>query len=231
MAAPDLVGIIQAGFDILTTRVDQTTKKITAQLGSVVAQKVDTDAAEWWQAYGLATRPPKPEAGKQAAQAVVLRAGDYDICIASQDLRGLELYGTLDHGEVCLYSAGEDGNGQARVLLKKDGSVSLYTRKGNTKDGTGMLVQLDAANGAARVLNDKGYGLIVDADGVTLTAGNAALTLSGDGKASLVGTGQTQVDGSTIVLGSIAAPVVNSVLVGATGLVGVASAKVLASLA
>src|SRR5262245_39231356 len=101
MAAPDLRGLIQAGFDILTTAVDKATKKITAQLGSVVGKTTDSDGAEWWQHYGLASRPPKPEAGKQAAQAVVLRTGDHDICVASQDLRGLELYGSIDHGEAC----------------------------------------------------------------------------------------------------------------------------------
>ncbi|HVH44838.1 MAG TPA: hypothetical protein VM925_20935, partial [Labilithrix sp.] len=168
MAAPDLRGLIQAGFDVLTTTVDKVTKKITAQLGSVVGKTTDTDGAEWWQHYGLATRPPKPEAGKAAAQAVVVRMGDHDICIASQDLRGLELYGALDHGETCLYSAGADGNGQARVLLKKDGSVSLFTKQGNAAGGTGMIIQLDAGGNAIRLLNASGNGIIIDADGIKL---------------------------------------------------------------
>lgn len=225
--AGDLKGFIQVGLDVLTTTVTKATKKITAQLGSVSAESVDTANAEWWQHYGFASRPPKPQAGKTAAQAVVLRRGDYDIVIASQDLRGLELYGALDHGEVCIYSAGEDGNGQARILLKKDGSVSAYTRKGNVASGTGMLIQLDAQAGAVRALNDKGYGLIISQDDVVLTAGDAALTLKGDGTTSLIGKGKCQIDGSGILLGSIAAPIINSALTGPTGLAGVASTKVL----
>ncbi len=227
MAAPDLRGLIQAGFDVLTTTVDKATKKITAQLGSVVGKTTDTDNAEWWQHYGIASRPPKPKAGKEAAQAVVLRMGDHDIVIASQDMRGLELYGALDHGEVCLYSAGDDGNGQARVLLKKDGSVSLFTKQGNAAGGTGMLIQLDAAGNAIRLLNANGHGIIVDADGIKLTAGNAALTLTAAGDASLVGKGSTQIDGSGVVIGSMAVPGVNSALTGVTGVAGKASLKVL----
>lgn len=231
MAAPDLRGLIQVGYDILTTTVDKATKKILAQLGSVTGETTDSDNAEWWQHCGFASRPPKPEAKKTAAQAVVIKAGDHDIVIASQDLRGLELYGKLDHGETALYSAGDDGKGQARVLLKKDGSVNLYTRKGNAPDGTGMLIQLDAKGGAARILNDKGFGLIVDQDGIKLTAGDASLTLGADGSVSLVGKAQTQVDGSGIHFGSKPpAPGVNNLLVGATGLVGVASTKVTADL-
>jgi hypothetical protein len=229
--AMDLSGLIQVGFDILTTTVDAVTKKITAQLGSVVGQTVDTDGAEWWQHVGIATRPPKPEAGKKAAQALVLRMGDHDIVLASQDLRGLELYGALDHGETCIYAPGEDGEGQARILLKKDGSVSLFTKQGNTSGGTGMLIQVDAANNAIRLLNADGHGIIIDSDGIKLTAGNAALSLNADGSLALVGTGQAQVDGGSIVLGSVAVPGVNSVLTGVTGLVGVASTKVFAATA
>lgn len=227
MSAPDLRGLIQVGFDILTTAVDKATKKITAQLGNVVGKTTDTDNAEWWQHVGLATRPPKPTAGKEAAQAVVLRMGDHDVVVASQDMRGLALYGALDHGETCLYAAGEDGNGQARVLLKKDGSVSLFTKQGNTAGGTGMLIQLDAAGNAIRLLNARGHGIVIDEDGVKVTAGDSALKLTASGDASLIGKGNTQVDGSGVVIGSMAVPGVNSALTGVTGVAGKASLKVL----
>lgn len=227
MAAPDLRGAIQVGYDILTTTVNKVTKKILVQLGDVHKQTTDTDNAEWWQQVGFASRPPKPDAGKKAAQAVCIRAGDHDICIASQDLRGLDLYGNLDHGETCLYAPGTTGTGQARVLLKKDGSINLYTRKGNTSGGAGMIIQVDAENGAIRLVNDKGYGIIIDSDGVKITAGNSALTLTGSGDATLVGKGQTQVDGSGVVIGSLAIPGVNSALTGVTGVAGKASIKVL----
>lgn len=231
MKPPSLSGIVEVGLDILTTTVNASTKRILAQTGDVVKDATETDGAEWWQHVGFASRPPKPQAGKQAAQAVVLKTSDRDVVIGSVDQRGLALYGNLDHGESCLYAAGTDGEAQARILLKKDGSISLYTRKGNTKTGAGMIMQVDAMNGAIRLINDKGYGLIIDADGVKLTSGGAGLTLASGGAIKLVGTGQCQLDGGSIVLGSKAVPGVNSVLTGVTGLVGVASTKCFADTA
>lgn len=228
MAAGDLKTLIQVGFDILNTTVDSTTRKIQAQLGDITKQVVDSDKAEWWQHYGFYSRPPKPDPGKAAAQAIVLRAGDYDICLASQDLRGLNLYGSLDYGEVAICSAGEDGLGQARVFLKKDGSISAYTKRGNVDSGAGMLIQLDAQAGTASILNDQGFGLIADQNGVTLTAGSAAaLTMTKDGNIRLIGTKNTQVDGSSIILGNTVAPGINSALTGLTGVGGKASVKTL----
>ncbi len=232
MAALDLRGFIWVGVDVLTTVVNATTKKILAQIGDVYHQATDSDNVEWWQHVGFASRPPKPEAKKKAAQCVVLRCGDHDISIASQDLRGLDLYGNLDHGETCIYAPGEDGTGQARALFKKNGSISLYTRVGNSSTGAGMIIQMDAENDAIRVTNGAGYGIIIDADGVRIFSGSrgSALTLGSSGTCSLIGTGQCQVDGSAIVLGSIAAPGVNSVCVGVAGIAAAGSAKVFASL-
>ena len=231
MRPPSISGLVHVGLDILTTVVNTATKRILAQTGDVVRDATDTDGVEWWQHVGFASRPPKPQAGKQAAQAVVLKSSDRDVAIGSVDQRGLDLYGNLDHGESCLYAAGVDGTAQARVLLKKDGSISLYTRKGNTSSGAGMIVQVDAMNGAIRLINDKGYGIIIDEDGVKLTSGSAGLTLDSGGDIKLVGTGQCQLDGGSICLGSKAVPGVNSVLTGVTGLVGVASTKVFPDLA
>jgi hypothetical protein len=219
------------GLDILSTTVNATTKKILAQTGDASKESTDTDGVEWWQQVGFASRPPKPEAGKKAAQGVVLKTSDRDVCVASQDLRGLDLYGNLGHGETCVYAPGETGTAQGRMLVKSDGSVHLYTKQGNTSDGTGMTIQLDAANGAIRLLNPDGFGIIIDSDGISLTTGAAALTLGADGTISLVGTGACQIDGTSICLGSIAAPVVNGVCVGPAGLVAVSSTKVLAALA
>ncbi len=135
MSAPDLKGMIQVGFDVLTTTINEKTKKILAQIGSVLAETTDADNAEWWQHVGFASRPSKPEAKKKAAQAVVLRAGDHDVIVASQDLRGLELYGNLKAGETCTYAAGEDGTGQARTLWRDDGAITHFTTEGNVPGG------------------------------------------------------------------------------------------------
>lgn len=226
MRPPSISGLVDVGLDILTTVVSEKTKRILAQTGDVVEDATESDGAEWWQHVGIASRPPKPQAGRKAAQAVVIKTSDRDVVIGSVDERGLTLYGNLGHGETCIYAAGEDGEGQARALFKGDGSIHLYTRKGNTSDGAGMVVQLDAANGAIRLLNDLGYGIIIDQDGVKITSGGAALVLEGD-NATLVGKGQTQVDGAGIVIGSLAVPGVNSALTGVTGVAGKASLKVL----
>ncbi len=135
MSAPDLKGMIQVGYDVLTTTINEKTKKILAQIGSVLAETTDADNAEWWQHIGFASRPSKPEAKKKAAQAVVLRAGDHDVIVASQDLRGLELYGNLKAGETCAYAAGEDGLGQARTLWRNDGAITHFTTEGNVAGG------------------------------------------------------------------------------------------------
>lgn len=228
MSAPTLSEIFQIGIDVLKTTVDNTTKKILAQIGNVNGAGLNQgDNVEWYQHVGFASRPPKAVPGEEACKAVSIRQGGTDAVIASHDARGLELYGNLADGETCIYAAGEDGEAQARILLKKDGSINLYTRKGNTSGGTGMMISLDAANGAIRLVNDQGYGLIIDADGVKLTAGGAGLVLESGGNVKLIGTGQTQVDGGGICIGSLAVPGVNSALTGVTGLVGKASLKVL----
>lgn len=227
----DLKGLFKVGYDVLASSISPKTKKVLLQIGSVVGQTVDSDAVEQIQHYGFTSRMPRPDPGKTAAQVVVLCTGSRDIAIASQDLRGLELYGSLDYGEVAIYSAGEDGKGQARITLKKNGSVNLYTRKGNVDTGAGMLIQIDAIAGKLTMINDKGYGLVVDQDGVKMTAGDAGLAINGDGSIKMIGKSKVQIDGSSILLGSKAAPVVNAALVGPTGLAGVASTKVLIALA
>lgn len=229
---------IQIGVDILNARRDDETKSVLVQTGDVVgaasdgAASAEADDAAWWQHVGLVSLPPKPEAGKAAAQAVVVKRGDRDVVIGSRDLRGQELAGALTYGETCLYAAGEDGKGQARALLKKTGAIALYTRKGNVETGAGMGIFVDPDADQISIINSKGFGIVINADGVFVTAGaSAGLSLKASGEVSLVGTGKCQVDGGGICLGSIAVPGVNSVLVGVTGIAGVASTKVLCALA
>jgi hypothetical protein len=231
---------ITGGIDILLTRIADTSKKIFASLGSVGTDigeggdeipvgSTDVDNVEWWQHVGFASRPSNPDPGKKAAQAFVVRVGSTDAAIASQDVRSLAIYGNLKPGETCIYAAGADAQAQARILLKADGSINCYTRKGNTVGGAGMLFQMDASAGAIRILNDKGYGLIIDGDGITLQTGGggAGLKMTSSGNITLAGVGQTQVDGSGIVIGSLAVPGLNSALTGVTGVAGKASLKVL----
>lgn len=138
----DLDGLVKVGLDVLNTTVNKVTGKILAQLGSVVERKTDADNVEWWQHVSWASRPSKPEAGKKAAQAVVLSMSDHDVAIASQDVRSLDMYGNLDFGEFCAYAPGEDGNAQARLIGKKDGSIALFTTDDNTKAGKSIFFRV-----------------------------------------------------------------------------------------
>lgn len=229
MAAGDLKGFMQVGFDILSTTVETTTKKILAQIGNVVGQTVDSDNVEWWQHYGFASRPPKPEPGKSAAQAVVLRGGDHDIAIASQDLRGLELYGQLDHGEVCIYAAGEDGNAQARVLLKKNGSINLFTKKGNTADGAGMGIFVDP-DGSISLAGGSGAGFQLSADNsVKLFNAAGSFQIKADGKMRVASKTKLDISAPAIALGGGAASAPVVVATDLTAFAGLVAAAITAS--
>lgn len=228
MGAKSIGNLFLLGVDILTTTIAEATKKITAQIGDVNgAGQAEGDNVEWVQHVGFASRPPKAEPGKQAAKGFGIRHGSRNVLFGSQDVRGLEIYGALADGETAVYATGEDGKGQARALFKKNGSVTLYTKQGNTEGGTGMMIQLDAAGGGFTLLDSYGNGIVSGPDGLTLTAKGAALTLGQNGDAKLVAKGKAQMDGSSVVLGSNVVPVVKAALTGPTGIAGVASLKVL----
>jgi hypothetical protein len=205
MAATSLKGLVLAGFDILATTVSTATKKITAQLGSVVGETSDSDEADWWQHVGFASRPAKPEAGKSAAQAVIVRQGDRDAVIASQDLRGLELYGNLRDGETCIYAPGADGAAQARVLLKADGSINLLTRNGNDANGASVGVFI-AADGSITLAGTGGAAVMLGNDGgVKLFNAGGALQLLASGKIKIASTAKVDISGPGVTIGGPAA--------------------------
>jgi hypothetical protein len=200
MPSPDLSGLFKVGLDVLTTTVNRTTKKILAQLGDVHKQTTDTDNAEWWQHIGFASRPPKPEAGKRAAQTTSFCAGDHDVVFASQDLRGLELYGQLDHGETCVYAPGLDGLAQARVILKKNGSLHLFTKTGNTDSGKGMGVSVNS-DGSISVAGD-GNAVLIGSDGsVKIFNASGGIQVTADGSVKLASGAKVEISGASITMG------------------------------
>lgn len=202
---------------------------IMLQVGDANAGESHADEAELWQHVGLASRPSPPTgsgANKEAAQAVMIRLSDYDVVLATRDTRFQDIYGNLRDGETCLYATGSDGKGQARTILKHDGSINLYTKLGNSPTGKGMGIFIDPNNDRISIVNSKGYGIIINEDGALVTAKDSALKLDGSGSASLIGKGRVQVDGGSIVLGAVAVPGVNNALTGPTGIAGIASTKV-----
>lgn len=115
-------GLIQVGVDILKSTVASKTKRILLQVGDVVNQVSDSDNVEYWQHVGFRSRPPKPDAGKTATQGVLVRRGDYDVVICTQDDRGADLE-DLEDGDTMIYAPGPTGAGKARILLKGDGTI------------------------------------------------------------------------------------------------------------
>lgn len=213
MSRYDMGGLIKVGVDILTTSVNAVTDKILAQLGSVTEQTTDGDNVEWWQHVGFASRPSKPEAGKKAAQGVIIACGDHDVCIASQDTRCLDRYGNLKAGETCVYAAGENGTSQGRVLIKDDGSVTLYTTDTNAKGGAAVALRISPTGGleftsqwGSMVLDQTGfhvktaYGPRIDMGGIDIPGVPAAVSGAFTGYAKIIAP-TVAVEGANCVIG------------------------------
>jgi hypothetical protein len=228
MSAP-ASALVEHGVDILGTIVDKATNRVLAFLGDVKAKLADSDRAKWVQHVGWVSLPGLPVAGKSAAQAVVIRRSDGDVVVGSCDARTLEMYGAIGPGECAMFSGGPDGSAQGRILIKKDGSINLYTRKGNTSGGAGMTISVNAESDQISIVNGNGIGLIISDTGIQLTTGGsgAGLSLGADGSVKLIGTAKVQIDGAGIVLGSIAVPVANAAIHGPAGMAGIASLKTL----
>lgn len=191
---PSVGQLFLIGVGILNTTVDLLKKTLLAQLGSAStstttsggAGTVVSDGAEWWQHVGFCSRPPNPASGA-SAQAIAVRQSDRDVIIASRDNRANALQAVIGPGETCLYAAGADGSGQARLVLKGDHSVALISTDPVSTFNT--LLRLDGAN---QKIEMQAGSCMIKLDGVankiTITAGGAALTLNGaTGRADLVG--------------------------------------------
>lgn len=134
--------IIQVGMAVISTVVTTLNSKIMAMLGDAIGA-TESENAEWWQHVGYASRPSKSSKdSRTAAQAVVVQGGDRDVCIGSQDLRGLELYALLKEGETCVYAAGIEGISQARSLWKTDGSITHFTKEANIDKGDSVYARV-----------------------------------------------------------------------------------------
>lgn len=205
-------GDLNVGLEILTSKVNPKTRKILLQLGDVRNETTDTDNAEQWQEVGFVSRASKPEPGKAAAQTVSVKCGDHDIVISTQDLRGLELAGQLDFGETCVYAPGEDGTAQARILLKKDGSINLFTKKGNATDGTGLGIFINT-DGSISIVGPDGQALLLGADkSVKLFNGGGSVQVAADGGVKITSTTKMSISAPSVVLGGspLGAPVLNT---------------------
>ena len=206
MAAEDPQDMFEVGIDILNTEVSEASKKILVQTGSNSGEGGrGGDNVEWWQHVGFASRPSNPEAGKESAKAVVLRQGGQDVAFASHDFRGLSLYGNLGPGETCLYAAGADGESQARVLLKSDGSINIFTKSGNESGGSGMGIFVNA-DGSISIAGSEGNAVLLGSDGsVKVFNGSGGIQVKEDGHIKLASSSKVEISGASITLGGAAA--------------------------
>lgn len=136
--APPPGSVFIVGVDVLGSACETKTKTILIQAGDVVASEVASVDAELWQTCGVASRPANATPGQAAAQAIMMRRSDRDVCLAIRDTRANAMYGTLAPGETCIYAT----TGQARALLKADGSISLVTTSDNASTGTSVILKI-----------------------------------------------------------------------------------------
>jgi hypothetical protein len=124
------------------------------------------------------------------------------------DPRGSQIFGAQKPGEVCISALGS----LSRLLMKDDGSVTIYVTKGNVTGGASICLQvlpdgsvniaspygaIALSHGALQLMFGTTGGLRADASGVTLIG--SALALNG-GQVSL---GANASD--TVVLGALLA--------------------------
>lgn len=207
--------IFHIGMNVLSTAVDAVTGTILAQLGSVTdGDYAYSDGAEWYQHVGFASLPSDPIGGKSAAECIAIK-GTRDAIIASRDIRGQAIYGNIKPGETCLYAGGTDGKSQGRVLIKDNGSVTIYTTDKNTVEGQAVYLRV-APDGLSFIapwgtmtFDSTGFHLRTNA-GPRIDLGGIVLPssiplpeklLSELGTYATISAGSVKLAGSTVMLG------------------------------
>lgn len=145
--------------DVISTELQGEKKTVMAMLGDNATGVADF-AAEVWSPAGLASRPSiaDPKDANGAANALSINTSGQNIILGLRDARNQELYGDLKPGDTALY-----GGGQGRVLIKNNGSVNLYTTKGNGKGAAGMGIFMDPV-GDISVVSHTGTAILVKSD-------------------------------------------------------------------
>lgn len=193
-------------YDVLTTEQDPATGTLTAQLGDATNSEVLSENAEIWSHFGFASRPSNVEPNADnAPQVIAIARSDRDLVVAERDTRGQEIYGQLGPGETCLYAGGVLGTGQARVLLKADGAINLYTKAQNDVTKPGMGIFLNAMDDSVTIMNSKGLGIRIDNEhGVMIKGLNENTIILGE-KLQLgdIEVGNIDIGGGCNVMGSL----------------------------
>lgn len=120
---------------------------------------------EWWQSYGLASRPPT------GAQALMLRAGDVMVGIAARIAAAKEIIGLLSPGDVALYSSGKN-----LIRLNANGSIAIRAKDKKDRD---MVAYVDPKGPSVKVVVADMAIEVSEENGIVLNAGNRPITLAG----------------------------------------------------
>lgn len=209
MGAVHTSAIFNIGSDVISTAVEGKNGAITYRLGwlgSPDNPDGDPDTAIdaiYWGTPGVASRPAKADpdgdaAPGRSAQTLSINMAGENHVIAVRDLRTNRIFGQLKEGETCLYGASE-----GRVLIKKNGSVNIYTTKNGEVGGTGMGIFVNP-DGSITIASHNGGGVQVDAEGhVRIFNKDGALQVTGDGL-QVSSTSKVAVSAPSIVLGGAA---------------------------
>lgn len=120
---------------------------------------------EWWQSYGVASRPPT------GAQALLLRAGDVMVGIAARVSAAKEIIGLLSPGDVALYSVGKN-----LIRLNANGSIAVRAKD---KKGRDMVAYVDPKGPSVKLVVSDMALEVSEENGIVLNAGNRPITLAG----------------------------------------------------
>ncbi len=206
--------------EVFATERDSSSGAITAQIGDVQNGRVEDFNCPVFQQWGFVSRPltadpkdsNKPSKELSASTAVALRSIDSDVIVAGRDLRSSEIAGQLQPGEACVYASG----GQARVLLKANGSCTVYTTADNKKSGTSVAVSVSPSG--IKIVGPWG-AITMDVDGIQMAESGGASFIMAGGKITL-SANEISICGGSVGIGAAPSlPIVG----GPTGMAGVGS--------
>ena len=123
-------------------------------------------AVDWWQHYGLASRPPAE------SESLLARVGSEVYAIASRTLAVAKAYGQLSEGDVALYSIGKN-----LIKLAKDGALTVLVPAPKNKQ---TVIHISPKDGSIKGIVPPGLTFeISPKNGICLNAGDKNITLAG----------------------------------------------------
>lgn len=119
---------------------------------------------DWWQHYGIMSRPP------DGSEALIARVGAQSFAIASRFL-GATGFGKLNAGDVALYSVGK-----CAIRLNANGSISVIAPDLRGKQ---MIMRFDPKGEITMMLGNGFIAQLSEANGFVVNVPNKDITLAG----------------------------------------------------